>query len=162
MSDERSEESKRRSRGVADVHQNDRMAILDHLGITIDDLPRSIAQFHPILDGLGFTRYDADNGVSWHREGEFELILFPAREPATGPHRHGRVGWQHLAFACASREEVDRMHSVALEAGWTAVREPKLYPRYNDRYYASFVEEDNGIRFEFMFNPADESGGTTS
>ena len=40
--------------------------------------------------------------------------------------------------------------------------EPKLYPRYNDRYYASFVEEDNGIRFEFMFNPADESGGTTS
>ena len=38
-------------------------------------------------------------------------------------------------------------------AGWTAVREPMLYPRFNDRYYASFVEDDNGIRFEFMYNP---------
>jgi hypothetical protein len=44
-------------------------------------------------------------------------------------------------------------HAIALEAGWSAVREPKVYPRFNDRYYASFVEDDNGIRLEFMYNP---------
>ena len=129
------------------------MLRIDHLGISVEDLPRSTAQFHPIMDALGFTRYDADGGVSWHREGDFELILRPVREPGTGPHRHGHVGWQHLAFACESREEVDRLHAIALDAGWTAIRAPKLYPRFNDRYYASFIEEDNGIRFEFMFNP---------
>ena len=88
--------------------------------------------------------------MSWHAEGETELILLPAREAGTGPHRHGHVGWQHLAFAVDSRADVDRLHAVAVDAGWTVVREPKLYPRFNDQYYASFVEDDNGIRIEFM------------
>ncbi|MFC8680634.1 VOC family protein [Microbacterium ureisolvens] len=132
------------------------MPVFDHLGITVEDLPRAIAQFHPVMDALGLTRYDADNGVSWHTEGETELILFPAREAGSGPHRHGRVGWQHLAFAVDSRAEVDRLHAIALAAGWTPVREPKLYPRFNDRYYASFLEDDNGIRIEFMHNPPRE------
>ncbi len=108
------------------------------------------------MQALGCTRQDADESVSWYKGAE-ELILFPAREAGTMPHRHGRVGWQHLAFAVDSRAEVDRLHTIALAAGWTAVREPKPYPRFNDRYYASFVEEDNGIRIEFMYNPPRES-----
>ena len=92
------------------------------------------------------------------KDGETELILMPPREPGTGPHVHGRVGWQHLAFAVDSRADVDRMHSIATDAGWTVVREPKEYPRFTDRYYASFVEDDNGIRIEFMHNPPHEVG----
>ncbi|MCP2366235.1 catechol 2,3-dioxygenase-like lactoylglutathione lyase family enzyme [Agromyces flavus] len=133
------------------------MRLFDHIGITVEDLPRSIAQFDPVMQALGCTRQDADNGVSWYRE-EDELILFPAREPGSGPHRHGRVGWQHLAFPVDSREEVDRLHAIALGAGWTAVSGPKSFPRFNDRYYASFVEDDNGIRLEFMHNPPREPG----
>ena len=83
------------------------MPLFDHIGITVDDLPRAIAQFDPVMQALGCTRQDADNGVSWYL-GEEELILFPTREPGTGPHRHGQVGWQHLAFPVASRAEVDR------------------------------------------------------
>jgi catechol 2,3-dioxygenase-like lactoylglutathione lyase family enzyme len=129
------------------------MPLFDHLGITVENLPRAIAQFDPVLQALGLDRFDADGSVSWYREGEVEFILFSARETDTGPHRHGRVGWQHLAFAMDAPAEVDRLHAIALDAGWAAVREPKLYPRFNDRYYASFVEDDNGIRIEFMYNP---------
>lgn len=132
------------------------MPLLDHLGVTVDDLSRGIAQFDPVLTALGLDRADGENGVSWYREGETEFILMPAREPDTGPHVHGRVGWQHLAFAVDSREEVDRMHQVAVAAGWTVVRAPKEYPRFTARYYASFVEDDNGIRIEFMYNPPRE------
>ena len=128
------------------------MRLFDHIGISVDDLPRSIAQFDPVMQALGCTRRDADGSVSWYRD-EDELILYSAREPGSGPHRHGRVGWQHLAFPIDSRDEVDRLHQVAIEAGWTAVSGPKPFPRFNDRYYASFVEDDNGIRLEFMFNP---------
>jgi len=135
------------------TRQTGRMAVLDHLGITIEDLPASIAQFDPVLQALGYTRHDADGSVSWQLGDDPELILFPAREEDSGPHRHGRVGWQHLAFAVDSREEVDRLQKIALDAGWSAVREPKPYPRFSDRYYASFVEDDNGIRVEFMYNP---------
>jgi len=131
------------------------MTLFDHLGISVVDLPRSIAQFDPVMQALGCTRQDADGSVSWYK-GEEELILFPARESDSGPHRHGRVGWQHLAFAVESRDEVDRLHAIAAGAGWTTVREPKAYPRFNDRYYATFVEDDNGIRIEFMSNPPRE------
>jgi catechol 2,3-dioxygenase-like lactoylglutathione lyase family enzyme len=130
------------------------MARLDHLGITINDLPHSIAQFDPVLTALGFTRQDAEGSVSWYAEGQPDLILFPAREPDTGPHRHGRVGWQHLAFVVESRGEVDRVHAIAVEAEWSTVRDPKEYPRFSRQYYAAFVEDDNGIRLEFMHQSA--------
>ena len=129
------------------------MPVFDHLGISVADVPRGIAQFDPIMQALGFDRTDADGSVSWWREGDVELILFPAREPGTGPHVHGQVGWQHLALAVDSREEVDSLHAIAMEAGWTAVRDPKIYERFSPRYYASFIEDDNGIRIEFMYNP---------
>ena len=126
------------------------MTIVDHLGITVEDVPRGIAQFDPIMTALGFAREDADGSVSWWVEGEPEIILMSPREPGTGPHVHGRVGWQHLAFAVASREEVDRLHAIALGAGWAEVRAPKEYPRFSRNYYAAFLEDDNGIRVEFM------------
>lgn len=135
------------------------MPLFDHLGITVDELPRAVAQFDPVLTALGMERTDGDTGVAWYVDGETELILFPAREPGNVPHRHGSVGWQHLAFAVDSRDDVDRLHAIALAAGWRAVREPKPYPRFNERYYASFVEDDNGIRIEFMHNPPKPQAG---
>jgi catechol 2,3-dioxygenase-like lactoylglutathione lyase family enzyme len=130
------------------------MALVDHLGMSVEDLARGKEQFDPVLAALGYTiGSDDPAGIAWQKGTETELILLPVREPGTGPHVHGHVGWQHLAFDVPTRDEVDRLHAIAVDAGWTVVREPKLYPRYNDRYYASFVEDDNGIRFEFMFNP---------
>lgn len=126
------------------------MARLDHLGITVDQIGRGIEQFDPVLTAMGFTREGAADSSSWHVKGEPEIILYTARERATGPHRHGRVGWQHLAFAVESRAEVDRLHAIALDAGWSTVRDPKEYPRFSREYYAAFVEDDNGIRLEFM------------
>ncbi len=130
------------------------MALFDHLGISVQDVRRGISQFDPVMTALGCTRADVDpdEGACWYR-GDEELILYPARDLDSPRHEHGRVGWQHLAFSVESRAEVDRLHGIAVEAGWTAVREPKPYPRYNERYYASFVEDDNGIRIEFMWNP---------
>ncbi|MBW1638727.1 VOC family protein [Microbacterium resistens] len=136
------------------------MPVFDHLGVSVEDLARGIAQFDPVMTALGFERSDIEGSSAWWKEGETEFIVFAAREPGSGPHRHGRVGWQHLAFAVDSREEVDRLHAIAVEAGWNVVREPKLYPRFSDRYYASFLEDDNGIRIEFMHNPPRETVDT--
>lgn len=137
------------------VGHTGRMAKLDHLGITVDSVPGASAQFHPVMEALGYVRaHNADDHAYWRQPGQPEVLLYPARAEDTGPHEHGHVGWQHVAFAVGSREEVDRLHAIALDAGWTAVRDPKEYPRFTERYYASFVEDDNGIRFEFMHNPA--------
>lgn len=128
------------------------MATFDHLGISVHDVPAASAQFNPIFEALGYVRaYDAEDHAYWRKDGEPEILFYPAREP--GPHVHGRVGWQHLAFAVESRAEVDRVHAVALIAGWSEVRAPKEYPRFTERYYAGFIEDDNGIRLEIMHNP---------
>ena len=132
------------------------MTVFDHLGVTVDNLARATEQFDAVMQALGFDRTDAEGSVSWYREGETEFILYEARKPGTGPHVHGHVGWQHLAFAMETPVDVDRLHAIAVEAGWVPVRDPKPYPRFTERYYASFLEDDNGIRIEFMYNPPRE------
>ena len=42
-------------------------------------------------------------------------------------------------------------HDADGSVSWQRDDEP--YPRFTDRYYASFVEDDNGIRLEFVYNP---------
>ncbi|WP_164232789.1 VOC family protein [Microbacterium hydrocarbonoxydans] len=130
------------------------MATFDHIGISVESVPAASAQFHPVFEALGYVRArDAEDHAYWRKDDEPEVLLYPARDNADGPHEHGRVGWQHLAYAVDSREEVDRLHDIALDAGWTEVRGPKEYPRFSARYYAAFVEDANGIRLEFMHNP---------
>ena len=130
------------------------MATFDHLGITVDSVPQASAQFDPVLSALGYARaHDAEDLAYWRKDDEPEILLYPSRDEGTGPHEHGRVGWQHLAYAVDSRAEVDRLHDIAIAAGWTEVRGPKEYPRFSERYYAAFVEDANGIRLEFMHNP---------
>lgn len=129
------------------------MALVDHLGMSVVDFPVALKQFGAVFTALGYEFGGADNhSAAWHKGDETELIIFQARE-TNDRHRHGESGWQHLAFAMDSRDEVNRLHRVALDAGWTEVRAPKLYPRFNERYYASFVEDPSGIRLEFMHNP---------
>lgn len=132
------------------------MATFDHIGISVESVPAASAQFHPVFEALGYVRaHDAEDLAYWRKTDEPEVLLYPARDNADGPHEHGRVGWQHLAYAVDSREEVDRLHDIALGSGWTEVRGPKEYPRFSARYYAAFVEDANGIRLEFMHNPRD-------
>ena len=132
------------------------MATFDHIGISVESVPAASAQFHPVFEALGYVRaHDAEDHAYWRKADEPEVLLYPARDNADGPHEHGRVGWQHLAYAVDTREEVDRLHGIALCAGWTEVRGPKEYPRFSARYYAAFVEDANGIRLEFMHNPRD-------
>lgn len=124
--------------------------LFDHLGVSTADLDRATRQWDPIFTALGFERTDGDGSVSWYREGETEFVIMAAREPGSGPHRHGRVGWQHLALTLPSRDEVERLHGIAVQAGWTVVRAPKEYPRFSYHYFASFLEDADGIRLEFM------------
>lgn len=131
------------------------MPLFDHLGLTVADLDMAVAQWDPVLSALGLETdgRELEGGVAWSNEHDTELILYRASDPRAEAHSVGRVGWQHLAFRLDSPTEVDRLHQIALQSGWISIREPKLFPRFTDRYYASFVEDQNGIRLEFMHNP---------
>ena len=137
------------------------MAVVDHLAVTVDDIDRAVAQLHPVMQALGYTRHHSGQESWWRGEGLVEILLYPAREAGTGPHAHGRVGWQHLAYGVATRSEVDELHAIAVANGFTVVGAPKVYPRFSPRYYAAFVETVDGIRLEFVFNPPPDAAPPT-
>ena len=121
------------------------MALIDHLGITVDDLPGATARFDAILQELGCTRHDADGSVAWDCGDETELILFPAREPGTGPHVHGRVGWQHLAFTVDSgiAGEEDRLRAAGVDITMPLREEP-----WGERLFQ--ITDPNGVVVQFV------------
>lgn len=132
------------------------MAHVDHFGISVRDVATSYAQYVPVLEALGYTEHGQGDLAWFGGPGHVDVLLYAARDASPERHAHGRVGWQHLAYAVHSPEEVDRLHTIAVEAGWSVVRAPKLYPRFSPRYYASFVEDGNGIRLEFAYKPREE------
>lgn len=135
------------------------MPLVDHLGVTVADLDVAVAQWNPVLTALGLVTdgREFEGGVAWNAPGETEIILYRAPVAPRQPFRTGQLGWQHLAFAVESRAEVERLHAIAVRAGWTSVRDPKVFPQFSEHYYASFVADANGIRLEFMHNPPRES-----
>lgn len=60
-------------------------------------------------------------------------------------HVPGRV---RIAFAAESREDVDRLSRVAVEAGAKNVEGPMPCPEYTQDYYAAFFDDPDGNRLE--------------
>jgi catechol 2,3-dioxygenase-like lactoylglutathione lyase family enzyme len=116
--------------------------MLDHLGLDVTDYERSRAFYERALAPLGM-----------------ELIMEPV--PGVGgfgdggkPYfwvgRRGRPAQKgvHVAFAAASREQVDAFHSAALEAGATDNGGPGVREIYHPDYYGAFVLDPDGNNVE--------------
>jgi catechol 2,3-dioxygenase-like lactoylglutathione lyase family enzyme len=116
--------------------------MLDHLGLDVTDYERSKAFYERALAPLGI-----------------ELIMEPV--PGVGgfgdggkPYfwvgRRGRAAQKgvHVAFAAASREQVDAFHSAALEAGATDNGGPGVREIYHPDYYGAFVLDPDGNNVE--------------
>lgn len=56
----------------------------------------------------------------------------------------------HFAFAAPSRALVDRIYSVAREAGHTLDRPPALAPHIHPHYYAGYLRDPDGHLIEFV------------
>ena len=54
----------------------------------------------------------------------------------------------HIAFAAATREQVDRFYEAALEAGGRDNGPHGIRPRYSETYQAAFVIDPDGHNIE--------------
>ena len=54
----------------------------------------------------------------------------------------------HIAFAAATRAEVDAFHAAALTAGGRDNGAPGLRPQYHPNYYGAFVFDPDGHNVE--------------
>ena len=121
--------------------------MLDHLELSVSNLPRSTEFFRAALAPLGYELHVAAAangfGVSmaaldfWLHEGE-----------ASTPR-------PHFAFHCARRALVDRAYRAALEAGGIDNGAPRLLPHIHEHYYAAFVRDPDGHNVEFVCHAAE-------
>lgn len=126
---------------------------LHHIALTAADLPKSAEFYDAVLGVLGYRRTHSYDTICVWGDGEPEVLLYPVEGSDTSPHRKGRPGLQHLALAVADRDTVNRVHDAVAAGGWTVVFPPADYPDYADGYYAVFVEDPDGSRWEFLHTP---------
>jgi catechol 2,3-dioxygenase-like lactoylglutathione lyase family enzyme len=129
------------------------MKLLDHVSITVRNMPRAVPFYKAVLGALGaavvYERADAigfgeRNGPS--DDNHTYLSVFASLQAAPDARRH----W---CFRAASVAQVHAFHAAGLAAGGTDDGPPG--PRnYHPGYYAAFLVDPEGNRLEAVFHRA--------
>jgi catechol 2,3-dioxygenase-like lactoylglutathione lyase family enzyme len=121
--------------------------MLDHVGFSVSDFSRAKAFYEAALRPLGLsllTEVTAEQtGADAH--AGFGAGGKPFFWIGTGDRAKGGT---HVAFAAATRAEVDAFHRAALAAGGRDNGAPGLRPYYHQTYYAAFVLDPDGDNVE--------------
>ena len=138
--------------------------IVDHIQITVKDLPRAAAFYDQLMPLLGFDPARRSHGVV--EAHDFEVVeyshprlAFAITSPRTAfadveVHRRRPGSLHHLAFRAPSRADVDRLHREVAALGATIVHPPQEWPQYVPAgYYAFFFKDPDGIKLEVVHTP---------
>jgi catechol 2,3-dioxygenase-like lactoylglutathione lyase family enzyme len=121
--------------------------MIDHTGFAVSDLRRSKTFYVEALRSLGIellaeVTAEQSGGGSHAGFGIGDKAFFWIGD-------HGRpAGTAHIAFAAASRAEVDSFHKAALKAGGKDNGAPGLRAHYHPNYYGAFVLDPDGNNIE--------------
>lgn len=114
--------------------------MIDHIGVAVRDLDKSIAFYTKALKPLGyelvmrFENFAAGFGVGgkpdfWLGTGE---VIAPI----------------HVAFRANGRAIVREFYTAAMAAGGKDNGEPGVRPQYHEHYYGAFVHDPDGHNVE--------------
>ena len=125
---------------------------VDHVYLTVSDLERSERFYDPVMAALGFRKVArplAGGDLHVHYFNRVtQLSLRPARGAAR-PHDPYAPGLHHYCFRVADRAAVDAV-AAALRAQGIEATPPAPYPQYHPDYYATFLEDPDGLRLEVV------------
>lgn len=122
--------------------------MLDHVGFAVFDAERSKRFYEQALAPLGIglimsvAPEQTESGGTAHGFGSDGKPYFWVGD-------NERVGeGTHIAFAAATRAEVDAFYEAAIAAGGQDNGRPGLRPVYHPNYYAAFVHDPDGLNIE--------------
>jgi catechol 2,3-dioxygenase-like lactoylglutathione lyase family enzyme len=135
--------------------------VIDHIQITVKDLPVAVAFYDRLMPLLGFDPENRKSAtISTH---DFQVVEYTHPRLAfaiTSPrqsfkndsvHRRRPGSLHHLAFRVKSRDEVDELHRKVEAIGAVIVSPPREYPEYTPAgYYALFFKDLDGIKYEIV------------
>jgi len=123
------------------------MSLLDHVEFAVTDARTSQAFYARALAPLGMVHLvhvQTAAGGDRHgfgREGYPCLWFHDQDVPGRGT---------HIAFAAATRAQVDAFHRAALAAGGMDNEAPGVRERYHPDYYAAYVLDPDGVNVEVV------------
>ena len=135
--------------------------VIDHIQVTVRDLPVAALFYDRLMPLLGFDLARRTGVVIEAHdlqvvEYSHPLLAFAISSPrsifGSDPvHRRRPGALHHVAFKAESRAEVDRLHESLQAIGATIVSPPRPYPEYNPPgYYALFFKDPEGIKYEIV------------
>jgi catechol 2,3-dioxygenase-like lactoylglutathione lyase family enzyme len=116
-----------------------RGAMIDHIGIHVSDLERSIAFYTKALAPLGYAlimKWEAFAGFGVAGKPDFWIDGRPPKDPV------------HVAFRASGRQVVREFYEAALAAGGRDNGAPGPRPHYHEHYYGGFVLDPDGHNVE--------------
>ncbi|WP_163708768.1 VOC family protein [Mangrovibacterium lignilyticum] len=138
---------------------------IDHIQITVKNLNEAELFYDRFLPLLGF---DPNRKVKAHiAEHDFDVVEYTHPKLAfaiTSPrlafanddvNRRKPGSLHHLAFKAESRAQVDQLYGELKKMEAMIVTPPRLYPEYSPDYYAVFLKDPDGIKFELVCTKAE-------
>lgn len=121
--------------------------MIDHIGIKVTDLPRSVAFYGQALAPLGYTELmNFGMAAGFGEKGKPDFWISIGGVP-------GAAG-VHLCFHTSSRAVVRAFHAAALAAGGTDNGAPGVRADYHENYYGAFVLDPDGHNIEAVCHEA--------
>ncbi|MGE5186524.1 MAG: VOC family protein [Acidobacteriota bacterium] len=113
--------------------------MIDHIGIEVADLDRSIAFYTKALAPLGYAlvmKWEQFAGFGVGGKPDFWIGLAVPKAKV------------HVAFRANGRATVRAFHEAALAAGGKDNGAPGVRPHYHEHYYGAFVHDPDGHNIE--------------
>jgi catechol 2,3-dioxygenase-like lactoylglutathione lyase family enzyme len=121
--------------------------MFDHVGYSVSDLKAAKAFYDKALVPLGIKvcMHVTDEMTGGHGEHLGYGVDRPMFWIGTGSKHSPGV---HVAFAAATRKDVDAFYAAAMSAGGADNGAPGLRPHYHENYYGAFVRDPDGHNIE--------------
>ena len=114
--------------------------MIDHIGIAVTDLEKSIAFYEKALAPLGYTLLMKFPGQA----AGFGIAPKPDFWIGQAPQAHPA----HIAFRSDGRAKVREFYTAAMAAGGVDNGAPGPRPMYHEHYYGAFVKDPDGNNIE--------------
>jgi len=118
---------------------------VDHFGLGVPDVNAAKAYYDEFMPLVGYVR-EWEVGYRPTDWNGAQIFLYPTLEG--GDYSRHRVGLQHISFHVPTRAGAHRVYEWAKERGHYIVHEPKLFPEYHERFYATFFLDMHDFMLE--------------
>jgi len=117
--------------------------VIDHIGFEVIDLARSGRFYDAVLYPLGARRMvSTEHALAYGINAPQVWIVTRGRAP--GP------GYGHLALSANGKAAVDAAYAAGLASGGSDDGPPGLRPQYDERHYAAYLRDPDGLRVEVV------------